>query len=239
MQAPNEATTRREEWNLWRGSPELLAQVARAALRATAHDMEAPPRCLIDIEVAGDHEVFTSPSDFTAQATREALRDFRRIRVQATGEALTVTVNWSWSRAWWATGRGKDAEVILEVAGPDEKSIEVALAAVRPSIERGGTKRARPQLAIGLALAWGLAALVVAAVVNGLYLLEARADVIAWGGAGVSVLGCVLGLVGGSWVYPSLEVAPAGQTRLWRTIKFVVPVVVTLIVSGIAKLLYE
>ena len=238
LPAPNETPTKREEWHFWRSSPEMLAHVARTALRATTREGEAPPACTIDIEVAGDHEIFASPSDFTANATREGLRGFNSIRIEATGAGLSAALNWRWRRAWWAPGAGKDAEVVLEVVGSDKAVVEDAFDAIRASIKRSAGKSEGPQLIIGLTVMYGMTALLVAATASGLYLLKVPTDRIFLVTSVLGLLGIFGGAVLGTWVYPSLEVAPAGQTHLRRSVKFVGPIVITLIVGGVAKLLY-
>src|SRR2546421_11322935 len=72
------------KWFSWRGSPQLVAQVARAAQRAAGADV-----CSIVVSVRGDQEVFASPANFAEDVTPEALRDFSSIRISAAG---TVTL---------------------------------------------------------------------------------------------------------------------------------------------------
>jgi hypothetical protein len=234
VQASYEAT---EEWDGWRGSPELLAQVARGSVRATGRDGQETPG-LIDIEVGGDHEIFSSPSDFTKNATREALRAFQSILIEARGETLGVAVVWRWRTSWASRIRSPaDAEVLLKVVGTDEKAVNTAFASVRASVKRGSVSfwtLVASLLVIG-ALLWFA---ILASIYLGLYLLKVSVDPydLQWraldGGAVLVSLGVAFQIL------PALEVAPAGQSRLWRTTKFVVPIVVTLILSGVAKKLY-
>jgi hypothetical protein len=90
------------------------------------------------------------------------------------------------------------------------------------------------QVAIG-ALLWFT---ILVSIYFGLYLLKVSVDLYdpPWrlvdGGSALVSFGVAFQIL------PALEVAPAGQSRLWRTTKFVVPIVVTLILSGVAKKLY-
>jgi len=231
---------RTEVGNRWRGSPELLAHVARAALRATGQEEERTPG-LIDIEVSGDHEIFASPSDFTAQASREALAGFKSIHMEATGEAVTVVVDWSWRRPWWSPGRINqnipDAEVVLEVTGAEKTAVEEAFSLVRAALWRAGGQGEQRQ-AIFFTGGIIAVALMILAVASGLYLLKVPDQVIKIAAGPMFVAGLVAGALLGTWVYPSLEVAPAAETHLRRTIRFVVPIVLTLILGGVAKALY-
>ncbi|TMK96106.1 MAG: hypothetical protein E6G42_00110 [Actinobacteria bacterium] len=72
------------KWFSWRGSPQLVAQVARAATRA----VEGVTVSTIDVCVGEDHEVFADPYDFTRDATPEALRDFSSIRIHVSGAVI-------------------------------------------------------------------------------------------------------------------------------------------------------
>jgi hypothetical protein len=193
---------------------------------------------LIDIEVGGDHEVFSSPSDFTKNATREALRAFQSILIEARGEALAVSVVWRWRRSWMSRIRAPaDADVVLEIVGTDEKAVNSAFASVCASVNRGSVNfgtLVSAQVAIG-ALLWFT---ILVSIYFGLYLLKVSVDLYdpPWrlvdGGSALVSFGVAFQIL------PALEVAPAGQSRLWRTTKFVVPIVVTLILSGVAKKLY-
>jgi hypothetical protein len=238
------AISKRAEWNFWRGSPELLAQVARTALRVTSRDGDPAPQCMIDVEVADDHEIFTSPSDFVKDVTRQALRAFKSIRVDAKGVASHAAVTWRRRRPWWKPGHGKDATVVLEVYGSDEAWAEQALAAIRASIRRGGTAKGDPQAVVQAVIAITVSFLVVgvitAAVASGLYLLKVHSAVIEFTAVGVGVVGLLAdAVVLGTWVFRSLEVAPAGQSHLSRAVKFLGPIVITLIVTGLGKLLFH
>jgi hypothetical protein len=80
--------------------------------------------------------------------------------------------------------------------------------------------------------------MIVAALVFGLDLLKVPKGVIVWTALVMGVLGLLGGFIPASWIFPSLEVTTGGQTRLWRVLKYVGPIVAGLIVTGIAKKLY-
>jgi hypothetical protein len=238
MDPPNEATVR-EEWQYWRGSPGLLAQVANAAIRGV-RDGDTMPSCRIDVEVDQDHEVFESPSEFTAGVTREALRNFRSIRIDVRGDLLKVCVILAWRRPWWAfPGRSneKDAQVVLEVAGADEAAVKGAFASIRHSIKRGG-REGKANASVRQVLYWATLLGVTAATASALYLLKLSDASMGAYLATTFVVGLGAAIIVGFWVFPMIEVAPPGHTRLWRLVKFLGPAVVTVIVAGIAKLLY-
>lgn len=193
---------------------------------------------MITVEIDDDHEIFTSPSEFTSDVTREALRGFKSIEIEVTGDALASKVTWKWRRPWWAPGQGKDAEVVLEVRGPEQAG-EEAFEAIRTTIKRGGTDGGWRQTLIAFVAIYGIASLVAVGTGFGLYLLKVSGGWILLGVLIVWLVGIFVGAVGGTWAYPSLEVAPGGQTNLRRTAKFVVPIVVTLVVTGIGKALYH
>ena len=233
-----EIEKQREVWHFWRGSPELLAQVARVALRATGREGKATPG-LIDVEAAGDHEIFASPTDFCTQASREALSGFTSIRINVAGDAVRVTVHWRWRRPWWSPfGSGKDAEVVLEVVGADKRLVDDAFTAVRTSLRRAAARSETRQGIFVLAIMVALTALVIVAVASSLYLLKVSREVIFLACVMMGALGLFVSAFVASWVYPSLEIAPGGRTRLRRTGLFVVPISLTLILSGVAKALY-
>jgi hypothetical protein len=83
MDYPAVASTsiREVSWDSWRGTPELVAQIARASARAVRQQGSPEPRCRIEISVKGDLEEFYSPEAFQDRVTREALRDFDHLKI--------------------------------------------------------------------------------------------------------------------------------------------------------------
>jgi len=229
--------SRRGDWGYWRGSPELLAQVARVAQRCATRDANRP-ECLIVVEVAGDRELFSSPSEFVQNVTREALRRFKRIEIVTKSEFINIQVALAWRRPWWKPGFGSDAEVILIVRGTSELEVEATFNQMRAAIKRGGTDGAVPLALVTNTVIVLTVTAVVAGTISALYLLGQSEQTIELASVGVGLLGFVIGALWGTWEYPALEVAPPGQTNLWRAVKFIGPLVGSAVVAGGAKALF-
>lgn len=233
---------RSAQWNFWRGPPELLAHVVRVARRALGA-ADAPEAgkasCKIDFEVADDHEIFFSPSDFTAGITRQALRHFKSIRIDVQGQGIEGQFRMHWRRPWWDPwGQEKDAEVSLRVIGDDQSAVDEAFTVIKAAVSRGHGRSEDRQVAIMIAATVAVATAVTAGVVSALYLLEVPEDVVAVTGGVVGLFGLISGLVWGAWAYPSLEVAPAGQSNLVRATKFIGPVILSLVLTGVGKAVF-
>ena len=69
-----------------------------------------------------------------------------------------------------------------------------------------------------------------------LYLLGLASEV----ALGISAMaGVLIGLLAWAWAYPSLEVAPQGDTRIWRMAKYLGAVLGGLIATAIGKALFQ
>jgi hypothetical protein len=220
-----------EEWFYWYSTPELLAHVTRSATRLLREHTGESPTCRIEVEVEGDKEVFDDADEFLRLATREALRHFTTIEVDVRTAAVQVTLTLHWKHRWWKLVFGKSSEVVFRVTGP---SAQLLHAELRPAVERGASRRNVRDTTTYFALF--VATLVAAG--SALYLAEAsRTALLATGITSTVVL--VLGLPWWStWLTPALEVAPHRQSNFWRTVKLVGPIVVSLGLAGLAKLLY-
>ena len=53
-----------------------------------------------------------------------------------------------------------------------------------------------------------------------------------------SVALAVFGALFGTWVFPALEIAPQGQGHPERTWRFVAPILVTITLAGLTKMLF-
>jgi hypothetical protein len=237
--APESPFEKPFEWDNWRGSPDLLAHVARVALRYAAEDGQSAS-CVIDFEVAQDHEIFSSPNEFVASVTREALRKFTDVHISVASKPLAIDVTLRRLAPWWRRGTASDAGVILLVHGEEEASVEDAFAGMRMAIRRGVTESEPPPAYRGffIAVFGGMAAL--AGLVSALILLNVFPPDLVFGGltACAFLLGFFVVLPWVNWIYPSIEVAPSGQMNLSRFLKLVSPITATLVVGAIAKLLY-
>ncbi|OLE01081.1 MAG: hypothetical protein AUG91_02565 [Actinobacteria bacterium 13_1_20CM_4_69_9] len=127
---------------------------------------------------------------------------------------------------------------MLEVVGADKRLVDDAFTAVRTSLRRAAARSETRQGIFVLAIMVALTALVIVAVASSLYLLKVSREVIFLACVMMGALGLFVSAFVASWVYPSLEIAPGGRTRLRRTGLFVVPISLTLILSGVAKALY-
>jgi hypothetical protein len=214
---------------------------------------------MIDVEAAGDHEVFASPAEFVAGATREALRSFRSIQIATVGEGVHVRVFMRWTgRAerqclnmnsrigrWQARAGAWEPEVLLDVGGSDSVAVEKAFTAVRAALRRGTRVGSRRHKAFYVILCGGFILVFAAAGFSGIYAVGAQdlpvdptEDFPTLTGLLLGGSVALLAVFLARWLFPALEVASAGQSRMWRAFKFIGPVVLALIVSGAAKKLW-
>ena len=131
----------------------------------------------------------------------------------------------------------KDADVILEVAGRSEE-IETRHAQIGRAVLRGGTEREAIQLALGLLLAFAAGVAAASFVVSGGFLVGLDTTATAVTAITVGFLGFFLGVYWGTWAYPSIEVAPIGQTNFRRIIRILGPVLLTVLLAGVTKKLF-
>jgi hypothetical protein len=218
-------------WSEWRGSRELVARVADAAEEALHEHGTGALTCSIVVSVKDDREVFDSAQSFRARVTPEALRRFKSIEIKV-GDAL-AEVEVSIVRRF-GTGH-----VLLSVAcqtdDPDDReAVDAVRRRVRGALDRGRPGRYQLSIvgSILLLAAW-------AASLSASYLLSLKNSItfiaLALG------LGCVAGsfILALFWVRPEIEVAPLGQTRLWRIMKFLGTTLAAIIVAGIVKAVYS
>ena len=215
-----------ESWHIWRGSPELLAHVIRVAERASGGT-----ETVINVAVADDQEVFSSPSDFVTNVTLDALRHFSSIAILTSGPDMSISIVLRWTRAPearpWTTGTGQDAEIVVSAHGVDSGQEREALMAVHNAIKRGGTDRDGQRQAFMVGIQALAVVLIMAAFVAILFLAYGgrSADLIAEISTSDNLLNLVfsalilvtpataLGVMVGRWAYPSLEVAERGETQ--------------------------
>ncbi len=76
----------------WRGSPELLAHIAQAAIHALRDEMPQLPTCRIHVRVKDDIERFNSPRSLRRDITTDALRRFDAIDMLITAATVKITV---------------------------------------------------------------------------------------------------------------------------------------------------
>jgi hypothetical protein len=227
---------KQDTWEGWRGSPDLFAQLVRVVMRSAEAGASTPVSCTIDVEVIGDHEVFSSPPEFARDVTPDALRRFTRIDVKVNSDVLDAHFRLHWLRPWWSwKGEGDDAEVFLQVEAPSEAAADSAFQTIAASIRRGQTRSDNSQIVIGTAI--GLV-LIGATVWSALYLLKISSEVISIVLGIVSLVGLFGGFLAAAWIYPSLEIAPPGRTNLALLVKFAGPLIAAFILTGAGKALY-
>lgn len=109
----------------WRGSPELLAHIARAAGRALEDETGGRAQYEATVYVADDLERFDDPRTFRQDVTKDALKNFESIEFRVAGNGLQVAITLARRKRkhpdWFKRG------VLIEVDGtatdaPDRKS---------------------------------------------------------------------------------------------------------------------
>jgi hypothetical protein len=235
-----------ESWTFWRGSPELLGHVARVAEREAASYDRGQTTCMIDVEVAGDHEIFWSPRDFVETVTREALQRFNSITIEARGDALQIVVRFLWRRPWWHPVSFRDVlmvdpsqdgdtsvKVVASVLGESPTKVDLAQAALRAAILRGGADDGPRSLVPFLVLVMTFSLIVVGTMSFAFLALST----VPTGPPAlmIAAVGGIVGVVFTSWAYPSLEVAAKSETRLWRLARYLGTATGSLLVAAIAK----
>jgi hypothetical protein len=199
------------------------------------------PSCVIRVYVGQDQESFASPEDFRTRVTREALRDFDRITVTTGEDQLCVNLELKELLAWWSLRSGPNAEVTLVVtstSGATPEDVAAVHRRVVHAVQRGRALKSKREDLVHM-IAGLLGAVVVSvATFSAFYLVEASGSALAIAGAAYLVVGIFLYPVTYAWLNRSLEIAPLYQTRIWRAVKFVGPIVVGFIIAGITKWVY-
>jgi hypothetical protein len=225
-------------WHFWRGSLELLTQIARTAQRAVAGEGADSATCEIEVLVDGDRESFTSPSEFKENVTPEALARFSDIAIRAESSDLQAEVRYHWNRRWWKPGVGPDAQVDIEVAGTEAQSVQEAFERLKTAVRRGSTESGNRSSTAVYTVSAILAVLCAGGVTLGVYLLGFRDQVVLWtwiiSGAVLLLLSATIA----AWLYLALEIAAPGKTNMARTVKFLFPLLLGLGVAGLTKRLY-
>jgi hypothetical protein len=178
----------------WRGSPQLVAHIARTALEANGYGEEpspASPGCVIEVDIGADAERFETPEQFCDQVSTEALRDFERILVK-TGSPTEPGLAVRLSRlepprkkrepdegshvatfidvlvtTWLSIVRPGGGVTVLSAPARNHDERERALERIRAAIRRGSTPR-HERLGFGIASAL----LVILAICSVYYLIS-------------------------------------------------------------------
>ena len=232
-------------WNFWRGTDLLLAHVIRVATGQAEEGQGAQAHCLIDIEVADDHEIFGGANEFLADVTEEALGKFRSIRLDVRAPDLHVELVMQWRRPWWHPGKkwyssapsSLDAEVSLRVSGRDAARVQASMHAVSSALTRGTqTGTTHQGLVAGVVSFLVTAAVGVVGILPYIFGLPLAVSAVISGVTLLPLFG--VAMVCSAWVLPSLEVSRAGRTRLRKTLKVIGGPAAAIIVTGIGKFLF-
>lgn len=85
----------RASWSSWWGSPELVAQAARAGVRRMREVGRGEAGCRIVMAVDGDSERFATPDEFLLAATPEGFRRFSSLELLVQGDGCAVAVTFT------------------------------------------------------------------------------------------------------------------------------------------------
>jgi hypothetical protein len=225
---------------MWRGSPELLAHTVRVAERASG----GATRTAIDVAVQDDHELFFSPKEFVDNVTVDALRHFKSIEISVQGATMAI-----WMLLEWKGTYARYGSVIVACHGVDSAAEEEAVEGIYNAVKRGGADHLRRQEWFRIAVQFGFSILAfVAYLAAGVLLTTGPLSTIKvpspWGDVlvGVSAFAVGVGAVFGGgllgrWAYPSLEVAERGETRLWRSGRWLGGITASLLVAVLLQVM--
>lgn len=123
----------------WRGSPELLAQIFRAAQQAVSEASTVEPSTQILLWVHDDCEAYDSPESFALTVSGESLARLSRIQVAVDGDSAGITIELtraasSWSQfnpfggagdGLWVTASGRVSESdLVTLVGPVARTVK-------------------------------------------------------------------------------------------------------------------
>jgi hypothetical protein len=225
----------RHVWHYWHGTPQLLAHYFRLANRLAGHVVA---QSSMVIEIDGDRETFESADDFLTFATRDALQHFRSIELTAHGPSLQITLRLAWRRPWWKPGFSKDSEVVLDVTGESPEEVATALDLMKTATTRGSKRGVGFETTVQLVSLLLFSGSLIGGAVSVLYLFGVEPEAMVLPAAGALLLGILFGMLWGTWLYPSLEVASHRQSKMWRVARVVGPIVTALVVTGVGKALF-
>ncbi len=214
----------------------LLTHVLRSMESAIEDETGATvAESVIDIEIDGDHERFSTASNFHAHVTQDALRHFSRIAVRAQNEGACCDLTLTWlPRSWRTYGKPRTAaHVNLSVKATPDAATERIFDVLLPPVRRGtaGGDRGREMDARGL-----LNLTFFAGIISAGYLLNVRNNFVPRIALPISL---VIGIIATRWLFPALEVVPSEDMRRRRVLRFVGPIVVSVIPAGVTKKLYR
>jgi hypothetical protein len=234
-------------WSYWRGSPEHVRQVARVAVEALNRERN----CYVVIASPPYKEVFRSPEEFKT--------DLKRISIVVIGHELQAQVRFNTQRA------RKGSSVLLRVRSQTwdvdwtkEAPLRKAYRRLEAAIGRGVVSKAKDRTervviftvsaSVYIATLWSVSTLsgrLKHAAQDGTVAKRAAVVLDDIAGAGWSLGAAGASLVAGiaavmtQFLRPRVEVAPLGQTRLFRWAKAVGPWLGGIIAAGIIHVAFK
>lgn len=235
-----------KDWQYWRGSPALVAHLARVCVQSVEEQTGERATCLIAVTVGEDSETFATPEAFLATVTPEAINCFSWIAIAARNDALaaqlsfarrmrgTTVLTGKGSALSWRISDGVSL-VVRALRDGNEKQVNAVLVAVAAAVRRGSVKTSRLVLLFGGAMV-GLAA----ALQSTIFLLGPHSWIAqSWHGGLVGLLIVMFALPFIGWVWPQVEIAEVGRTRLARVTRIVAGLLGSIIVAGLLKWLFH
>ena len=237
-------------WTAWRGSPELIAHVARHAARLVDAAGDAAATVCLTVVVQGDPEVFDAPDDFVEHVTPEALRGFDRVSIAVRGNGVGVDVDLG------RTESPSDQRVELRVGwrSPEQEQAAVAVArALAVTLRRGyhrffgdttGSSQIGPEYrgtAVPLrGVLFVAAQFLIGALVGAVFVATVDA-LVEDDATSEDLLTVAVGVVAAvfpfaaAYVVPDVEVAEPGKTRLALVVRWTLRTVAAAVVAQVAK----
>jgi hypothetical protein len=236
------------KWPYWRATPGLVAHVARVCDKVARSLPHKEPRLSIVVAMRGDREVFKSPEEFSKDITREALQNFETLTIKARGPSLKIAVTFSRDPHLFRAREKDDRGVLLQVhaqAPISRQQINLAGERLSRAVDRGrpwkapsarkgwshnslpgtderkywATRVTSTRLATAIASLFALVPI---------YSFGDVSDDRAWvylvifvfSFAAISLVVGLGGLYLQNWLFPAVEIAPQGNSNMWRTVKW-------------------
>ena len=220
-------------WKRWRSSPALFAHVAtviKDAVDLTLHDSDFRIEArMSDARCAGvDIEKFATPEEFKVNVTLEALRHFTFLLVKAKDNTLQIEFRLQ------RTVPG--ARLTVSSEDDDPTRVKRVINDVSAAVIRGV-----PAKHLSVLFFFSVAAVTIVAAISADYLINIPSKSVQHVLQNPVLRNALLAAPGVLPVLlfffarPIVEVADAGQTRLWRMVRIIGPIIVGVIIAAIAK----
>jgi hypothetical protein len=224
----------------WHGTPALFAHIVRVLHSVASGDDADSGTLTIDVQVRGDHEIFTSVDDFLRDITREALRDFSSITVESGTKLRAAALVLNRPNPWWdvdADSKHPESGVVV-IAASDQSWEEGVHQTIATALRRGARRLAfRRHNAVVPSILFGLFLGCTLLILQYLFPTDSPWLFFLFLIPGV-VVGGLAGLLLGSWVFPAIEIAPKGSSNFRRLFKVVGPILLAIALAGVTKKLF-